>query len=78
MAARVTALHAKQKEMQKVADIFGIEWREDAKRNAAREAEAVRILNAQIDKRLAEAQAKLEAGAPLTTQPPSPASGTVE
>ena len=78
LAARVTALHAKQKEMQKVADIFGIEWREDAKRNAAREAEAVRILNAQIDKRLSGAQAKLEAGAPLTTQPPSPASGTVE
>lgn len=71
LAARVKALHAKQKEMQKVADVFGIEWREDAKRNAAREAEAVRYLNAQLDKKLAEAQAKLDAGKPLSAPAPS-------
>lgn len=70
LAARVKALHAKQKEMQKVADVFGIEWREDAKRNAAREAEAVRYLNAQLDKKLAEAQAKLDAGRPLASPAP--------
>lgn len=77
LAARVKALHAKQKEMQKIADMFGIEWREDAKRNSAREAEAVRYLNAQLDKKLAEAQAKLDAGQPLATPEPTP-SGPVE
>jgi hypothetical protein len=30
LADRVAAMHAKQKEMQKVADMFGIEWREEA------------------------------------------------
>lgn len=67
LADRVAALHAKQKQMQKVADMFGVEWREEAKRNAAKEAEAVRILNAQLDKRLAEAQAKLDAEKPLSS-----------
>ena len=33
LAERVRLLHEKQKEMQKVADMFGIEWREDARRN---------------------------------------------
>ncbi len=69
LAARVKALHAKQKEMQKIADMFGIEWREEERKNAAREAEAVRILNAQLDKRLAEAQARLEAGKGMSTAP---------
>lgn len=78
LAARVEALHAKQKEMQKVADVFGIEWREDARRNAAREAEAVRYLNAQLDKRLAEVQARLDAGQPLTAPHSPPPIGTIE
>ena len=66
-----------QKEMQKVADMFGIEWREEARRNAAREAEAVRILNARLDKRLAEAQAKLDAAKPLSTpSQPTPSQPT--
>jgi hypothetical protein len=67
LAERVRLLHKKQAEMQKVADMFGIEWREDARRNQAREAEAVRILNARLDAELAKAQAKLDAGKPLTT-----------
>jgi hypothetical protein len=77
LADRVAAIHAKQKEMQKVADMFGIEWREEARRNAAREAEAVRILNARLDKRLAEAQAKLDAAKPLSTpSQPTPSQPT--
>lgn len=70
LADRVAAIHASQKEMRKIADMFGIEWREEAAREAAREAEAVRILNARLDKRLAEAQAKLDAGKPLSTPEP--------
>ena len=63
--------------MQKIADMFGVEWREEERKNAVKEAEAVRILNAQLDKRLAEAQARLDAGKGLTAtsvaQAPSPA-----
>ena len=77
LADRVAALHKKQKEMQKIADMFGVEWREEERKNAVKEAEAVRILNAQLDKRLAEAQARLDAGKGLTAtsvvQAPSPA-----
>jgi len=75
LAERVRLLHKKQGEMQKVADMFGIEWREDAKRNQAREAEAIRILNARLDAELAKAQSKLDAGKPLSTArttPPAP------
>lgn len=67
LAERVRLLHKKQKEMQKVADMFGIEWRKDARRNQAREAEAIRILNARLDAELAKAKAKLDAGKPLST-----------
>lgn len=77
LADRVAALHKKQKEMQKIADMFGVEWREEERKNAVKEAEAVRILNAQLDKRLAEAQARLDAGKGLTAtsvaQAPPPA-----
>ena len=31
LADRVAALHKKQKEMQKIADMFGVEWREREK-----------------------------------------------
>jgi RNA polymerase sigma-32 factor len=45
--------------------------------HAAREAEAVRILNARLDKRLAEAQAKLDAAKPLSTpSQPTPSQPT--
>ena len=58
LADYVTRLHAKQREMQRLADRLGIDWREDAKRNSAKEAAALKYLNAQLDKRLAEAEAK--------------------
>ena len=58
LARREAMLRKKQKEMRKVADTFGIEWREEARRNDARRAEALKQLNAQLDRRLAEALAK--------------------
>ena len=55
---REQALRKKQKEMQKLADTFGIEWREEAERNDARRAEALKYIRAMLEKRLAEARAK--------------------
>ncbi|MGD9810270.1 MAG: hypothetical protein AB7U35_02910 [Sphingobium sp.] len=55
---RVKRLHEKQRDMQKLADKFGIEWRKDAERNAKREEEALKYLYALLDKRLAEAEAR--------------------
>ncbi len=51
-------LHKKQQDMRKLADIFGIEWREDAARNDARRTVALKKLNATLNKELAEAEAK--------------------
>jgi len=51
-------LRKKQKDMQKLADMFGIEWREDAQRNDARRKEALKKLNAKLDRELAEAEAQ--------------------
>lgn len=50
-------LRKKQKDMQKLADIFGIEWREDAARNDARRTKALQRINADLDKELAAAEA---------------------
>ena len=50
------ALAAKQKDMQKIADMVGIEWREDAARNSARRKEALERIDAMLDARLAEAK----------------------
>ena len=55
------ALKGKQLEMQKVADTFGIDWRKDEERNAARRAEALRQINAMLDARLAQAKAREQA-----------------
>lgn len=52
------ALRKKQKDMQKLADVFGIEWREDARRNDARRTDALKRINAGLDKELTEATAK--------------------
>ena len=49
-------LSRKQKDMQKVADMVGIEWREDAARNDAKRKEAVTQINALLDARLAKAK----------------------
>ncbi len=58
LAERELLLRKKQGEMQKVADAFGVEWRDEAKRNDARRAEALKYWNAELDRRLARAQAK--------------------
>lgn len=58
LAAREKALVGKQQEMQAWADRFGIEWREEKARNDARRAEALRQINAMLEKRLADALAR--------------------
>jgi hypothetical protein len=50
------ALQGKQKEMQHVADLFGIDWRKDEARNSARRKEALKEINAELDARLAKAK----------------------
>lgn len=62
LALREEALRKKQKEMQNLADSVGIEWRKDAERNNSRRAEALKYINAMLDKRLAEARAKERLG----------------
>lgn len=52
------SLRKRQQQMQRLADMFGIEWREDAARNDARRAEALKKLRADLDRRLAEAEAR--------------------
>ncbi|WP_413818461.1 hypothetical protein [Sphingobium sp.] len=56
-------LAKKQKEMQKVADMVGIEWREEAARNHAKREEALKAINAMLDKRLEKAEAAEAAAA---------------
>lgn len=80
LARREEALRRKQKEMQRLADTFGVEWRDEARRNDARRAEALKQINAMLDKRLADALARQErAGGGKTPQGmsplPSPAQG---
>jgi hypothetical protein len=58
LVAYERAVAGKQKEMQHLADTFGIEWRKDAQRNARERAEAIRQINAMLDARLANALAK--------------------
>jgi len=74
LAERELALRKKQTEMQKVADMFGIDWKKDAARNDARREEALKYWNAELDKRLAAAKAKEkpeDAGA-ASPRPPLP------
>lgn len=56
------ALAKQQKRMQGFADAFGIEWKEEAARNGARRKEAVKAINAQLDARLAKAEAEEKPG----------------
>lgn len=58
LAEAEAAMRKKQREMQKVADAFGIEWREEAQRNGARHAKALKRVEDMLDARLAKAQAK--------------------
>jgi hypothetical protein len=57
------ALQGKQKEMQHVADLFGIDWRKDEARNSARRKEALKEINAELDARLAKAKLAEQAAA---------------
>ena len=68
LAKREAALRQKQKEMQAVADAFGVEWRQEEARNTARRKEALKQINAQLDQRLARAQAA-GAGGEKAAQP---------
>lgn len=63
LAKREAALEGKQKEMQHIADMFGIDWREDEARNRARRQEALKQINAQLDARLSKAEAPAGADA---------------
>ena len=56
LAKQEAAIEKKQKEMQGVADIFGIDWKADEARNTARRKEALKQINAQLDQRLAKAE----------------------
>jgi len=62
LAKREAALQKKQKEMQGIADVFGIDWREEEARNTARRKEALKAINAQLDDRLAKAEQAQGAG----------------
>lgn len=55
-------LAKKQKEMQKVADMAGIEWRTEEARNRAKRDEALKQINAMLDARLAKAEEAEKAG----------------
>lgn len=62
-------LKTKQREMQGLADAFGIDWRTDAARNAAHRKEALKDIDAVLDARLAKAEAAERAAAPSARQP---------
>lgn len=68
-------LAKKQKEMQHVADMVGIEWRDEAARNHVKREEALKAINAMLDARLAKAEA--EEGASPKTAAASPTSKKV-
>ena len=67
LAKSEAALQKRQKQMQGWADAFGIDWRTEEARNSARRKEALKQINAQLDSRLAKAEAA-EKAAPQTSQ----------
>ncbi len=67
LAKSEAALQKRQKQMQGWADAFGIDWRAEEARNSARRKEALKQINAQLDSRLAQAEAAGEA-APKPSQ----------
>lgn len=69
LARSEIALKKKQTEMQGVADAFGIDWRADAARNSAKRTEALKYINAQLDARLAKAEAAEAHGTPVKKSP---------
>lgn len=68
LARRETALEKKQKEMQGVADLFGIDWRKEEARNTARRKEALKEINAMLDARMVKAE-QADGKAVTTRQP---------
>lgn len=72
-AKREAALVKQQKKMQGFADAFGIEWRDEEKRNTARRKEAVKEINALLDERLAKAETQDRSGAPPAADGKTPA-----
>lgn len=58
LAKQEAALQKRQKQMQGWADAFGIDWREEEARNTARRKEALKAINADLDSRLAKAEAE--------------------
>lgn len=71
LAKSEEALRRTQKNMQTIADISGIEWRDEAERNNAKRSVAIKAINKQLDDRLikAEAAEKADAAKPETPQP---------
>lgn len=63
-------LKTQQREMQGLADAFGIDWRTDAARNAIRRKEALEAINTQLDARLAKAEAAERVPPPAPAQQP--------
>ncbi|MFZ2995711.1 hypothetical protein [Sphingobium sp.] len=57
-------LQKKQGEMQRLADALGIEWREEEARKTRERKEALKQINALLDKRLVKAEADAP-GAPI-------------
>lgn len=78
LAKREAALQKKQKEMQGLADEFGIDWRKDEARNTARRKEALKQINAQLDQRLVKAEATDGAASVSATGQVKPVSGTAQ
>lgn len=72
LARNEELLREKQKKMQKVADMFGVEWRKDEKRLTEQRAEALRYINARLDERLARARAMEAAQTPSPAKPQQP------
>ncbi len=58
LARSELALRKQQKRMQAFADMTGVEWREEAARNGAKRAVAIKAINEQLDDRLAKAEAR--------------------
>ena len=57
LAAYEAGLVNEQGKFQRLADSLGIDWREDEARNRSRRQEALKQINAQLDSRLAKAEA---------------------
>lgn len=72
LAAYEAALEKKQKEFQHVADMVGIEWREDEARNKTRRLAVIAAINKHLDEKIAAAK-KREAEVPAAPASATPA-----